>query len=222
MCDTQQTNGTEVIAANPDDFRSEMFRRDTSGAAARAGSSAAADGVDTWLACSAATGACADRCKRARPGPYTPVTDPASRPSSGGGSGFVDSAPDTRNPARVLNLNAAGPSGAAPALTPAVTTSHGCYVNAPASPIDLTGHDEAGSPPWHVVPPPLPPRSDHGPSPRDAALVNGPRPLLGTGAEPQVMACLQFARLQARCFTSDHVVPCHGSLSSDSCRVCLP
>ena len=198
MCHTQRTNGTEVIAANPDDFGAEMFRRDTSGAAGCAGSSAD-NGVDTWLACSAATGACADRCKRARPGPYTPVADTSSRPPSGGAIGLGSNAADTRSPAPVFDLNAAGPSGAtAPALSPAVTLSHGCYVNVPASPIDLTGHDEAGSPAWHVVPPPLPPRcSDRGPSPHDTAHVSVPGALLGTVAGPQVVSSLHSARLQA-------------------------
>ena len=197
----QRTNGTEVVAANPDDFGAEMFRRDTSGAAGGAGSNAD-NGVDTWLACSAATGACADRCKRARPGPYTPVTDPASRPPSGGGTGLGNNASDTRSPAPVFDLNAARPSVAAHALTPAVM-SHGCYVNAPASPIDLTGRDGAGSPARHVVPPPLPPRYDHGPSPHGAAHDNAPGPLLSTVAEPQVMAC--FRSCSVACLMLLHV-----------------
>ena len=181
----------------PDDFDSEMFRSETSGATAAVGSSAAADdGVETWLACSAASGACSDRCKRARPGPYTPVADPASTPPSVGDGGIVNTASDARTPALVYGQIAAGPRIAPPSLTPAAAAaSHGCYATAPASPIDLTCHDEAGSPSWHIVPPAPPPRCDPGPSPHNAAHVSTPSTLLGTVAEPQVLTCLPFCSM---------------------------
>ena len=185
----QQMNSSDAVASSPDDFRSEMFRRETVGAAtagaARSAAAADGDGVSTWLHCSAASGACADRCKRARPGPYTPVAETSSGPPSRCAGGLVDNAPDARTPAPVCRLDAAGPSAASPALTP--VTSHGCYANAPASPIDLTGYDEAGSPAWHVVPPALPPRPDPGPSPHGASCVDVPHLLQGTVAETEVL-----------------------------------
>ena len=194
---------------SPDDFGSEMFRRETNDATA--GSAAADDGVSTWLACSAASGACSDRCKRARPGPYTPVTDPASTPPSVGDGGIVNNASDTRTPALVYGQNAAGPRIAPPSMTPAAAAvSHGCYATAPASPIDLTGHDEAGSPSWHIVPPAVPPCHDHGPSPHDAAHVNAPSPLAGTVAKTQVLACLRFCYMTG--CTASHLarLACYG------------